>query len=502
MLILNIINRIIDFVYDVSLSNILGAEAIGWFQIGLSTLMIFNTITTSGIPTSITKLVAEENSKGNKQNVENIYRSTIVFNLFVSVILAIILLIFSDSIAIKVFKNEYLLYGVYSLAPAIIILSLSNVFRAYFYGMRNVITPSIAQIIEHFARFIIIIGILMFIKPVEPIHGTMIALFGISIGEFFDLLFSYVSKKKHYTYKINSPNKDNNSFMLLSKILLVSFPLTISGLLEVMLNFSNTLLIPSRLNAAGYTVSESIATLGRINGMAMPLIGLSFMFTSSLVTNLIPSLSEQMVLKKYNDMRNDIRLAIKATFLMSVPLMFVYVFLAKPLAIFLYKDPIVADYIHIMGYGTTLLALQHILSGILYGLNKHVAATFNRLFMMILNVILIYFLVGNPNLGINGYFISFFISHIVVILLNTATLRKIIKLKLDYFDIIGKPFIASIFMIGYIKMTTYDLDNLQNGNLFAFIFCLMIAALSYIFVLILTKAIPKDFLKKIFTSSK
>ena len=453
MLVLNIVNRLIDFVYDVLLSNILGAEAIGWFQIGMSTLMTFIIITTSGIPTAISKLIAEENSKNNKRNVEKIYKATIIFNLFLSIILAIILLIFSDFIVIKIFKNEHLIYGVYSLAPAIVILSLSNVYRAYFYGMKNVVTPSIAQIIEHFTRFIIIIGILMVIRPVDPLQGAIIALFGISIGEFFDLLFSYVSKKRLYKYNLNNSNNENNSIMLLSKVLMVSFPLTISGFFSVILRFTNTLLIPSRLVTAGYTSSESIATLGRINGMVMPLT-------------------------------------------------FVYIVLSKPIAIFLYNDPIVADYIHIMGYGTIFLALQHTLAGILYGLNKHIVATFNRLIGMVLGVFIIYFLVGNPDFGINGYFISFFVSNIVVILLDISTLRRVMKLELDYYDIIGKPLIASAFMVGYIKMTTYDLNNLQNGNLFGFIFSLSIAALSYIFVLILTRAIPKDLLSRILKANK
>jgi stage V sporulation protein B len=297
--------------------------------------------------------------------------------------------------------------------------------------MKNVVTPSIAQIIEHFTRFIIIIGILMVIRPVDPLQGAIIALFGISIGEFFDLLFSYVSKKRLYKYNLNN-----------------------------------------------------------------------FMFTSALVVNLIPSLSEQVVLKKYGDIKSDIRLAIKATFLMSMPLTFVYIVLSKPIAIFLYNDPIVADYIHIMGYGTIFLALQHTLAGILYGLNKHIVATFNRLIGMVLGVFIIYFLVGNPDFGINGYFISFFVSNIVVILLDISTLRRVMKLELDYYDIIGKPLIASAFMVGYIKMTTYDLNNLQNGNLFGFIFSLSIAALSYIFVLILTRAIPKDLLSRILKANK
>ena len=63
MVFMNFLMKIIGFAYEVALSKFLGAEAMGLFQISMSTLMTFLIITTSGIPTSVTKLVAQENSK-------------------------------------------------------------------------------------------------------------------------------------------------------------------------------------------------------------------------------------------------------------------------------------------------------------------------------------------------------------------------------------------------------------------------------------------------------
>ena len=63
MIFMNFFTKIIGFAYDVLLSNLLGAEAMGLFQIAMSTLMTFLIITSSGIPTCVTKLVAEQNSK-------------------------------------------------------------------------------------------------------------------------------------------------------------------------------------------------------------------------------------------------------------------------------------------------------------------------------------------------------------------------------------------------------------------------------------------------------
>ena len=496
MILVNFFVRIIGFTYEVLLSKILGAESMGLFQIAMSTLMIFFIFTSSGVPTIITKLIAEHNSKKNMTNVESIYKSAFLLNLFVSIILSIIILYSAEFISIKIFKNEDMLFGVYLLCPAIIILSMSIVIKSYFYGMKNIIIPSIGEIIENVARFLIIISILYYLSPIEPVYGAMIAILGISIGEIFNLSWTLYSKNKMYKKIPSTPLNKVGSSNFLYKILLMSFPLTISGFLSVILRFSNTIIIPSKLIEAGYSNSESVATFGRIMGMTMPLINLPFIVTSALVINLIPSLTEQIVLKKYKDIRDDIQLSIKATLLVSIPLAVLYSILSKSFATFLYNDQIVSDYIKIMGCSTIFFALQHNLSGILYGLNKQIAANINRLIGMMVQVITLYILVGNSRFGVMGIFISFYSSLFIIMLLDIFTLRKTTKLNFNYLDILGKPLFASAFMIIVIYLTNYDINNLQNSNALVFASNLVVGAIAYILVLVLTNSIPNDLFKR------
>lgn len=498
MIFMNFITRIIGFTYDVFLSKLLGAEAMGLFQIAMSTIMTFLIITSSGIPTSITKLVAEQNSKRNADGIESIYKTSIWLNLSLSIGLGIIFLLFSRFIAIKILKNENMLLGVYLLFPALIILSLSIVLKSYFYGMKNVVTPGIAQIIEHSTRFIVVIGLLYYIGPINPVHGAMIAILGISIGELCDLTWSIYAKNRLYKNKHHSLSRNPNEKSFLIQILSMSLPLTLSGFFGVLLRFSNTILIPSRLMVAGYSSSQAVATFGRIMGMTMPLIHLPFIVTSALVINLIPSISEQVVLKRYQDIKRDIHLSIKVTLLISIPLMFIYVVLSKPLAIFLYSDPMVSSFINIMGYSTVLLALQHNFSGILYGLNKQITATINRLIGMVIQVILVYFLVGDPRYGIYGFFISFFSSTLITTILDIFTLKRAIKFKFDYLDLLGKPLFASTLMIIDMYVSTYNLKDIQNISPLLFVSSLLIGALSYIIILFITNSLPKDSFKRIF----
>ncbi|MFA5575686.1 MAG: oligosaccharide flippase family protein [Tissierellaceae bacterium] len=497
MILMNTFTRAIGFTYEVLLSKSLGAEAMGWFQIAMSTLMIFLVFTISGIPSSVTKLVAQEYSNGNQYNMEKIYKSSLFFNLFLGIFLSIGLLLSSKFIASRVFRNGDLLMEVYFLAPAIIIISTSNILRAYFYGRQNMVTPSISQTLEHLARFVIVLGLLSYFSPLKPLYGTIIAIMGISIGELIDLAWSLLSKKRLYYASPLTCREKWTSLEALSKVLLLALPLTILGFFNVGLNFLNAILIPSRLMSAGYTKSLAVASFGRITGMAMPLIHLPFVVTSGLVVNIVPSLSEQIALKKSSSMRADIQLAVKVTLLVSIPLSIFYVVLSEPLAIFLYDDLLVAGFIGIMGPATALLALQHTLSGILFGLNRQFQATVARMFAMLLRVYLIYILVGNPRFEIYGFFIAFFVSSILTLLFDMLILRTALPISFNYIDMVGKPILASLFAIGYLRFTVFDLEKLKYVNPASFVFSLCVALLSYIFILMLTNALPKNLLERV-----
>lgn len=496
MVFMNIFVRIIGFTYEILLSKYLGAEAMGLFEIAISLLMIFLILINSGTSTSVTKLVAEQNSKNNIFNIEKIHKTSLTLNFITAIILGFIIYLFSDYISIQAFKNKDMIFGVYLIIPALIFISLSSSFKAYFYGLKNIVIPSSGEIIENTTKLIVIMIIIYFVYPIEPLYGAILAIFGISIGEFFNLIwFIYfklrVSKKKTI---IHSKKEKREVFLV--KILLMSMPLTISGFLSAILRFLNTILIPNRLMSLGLSNSEALSSMGRIMGMTMPLIGMPFIVTNALVVNLIPSLTEQVVLKKYKEIRNDIQLSLKVTLLVSIPLASVYIVLSKSLAHFLYNDLYVAKYIQIMGVSTILIALQHNFTGILYGINKQVIATITRLLGMIVQVFVIYFLVGNSKFGINGIFISYYCSFIFILFFDILTLRKSIRLNLDYFDILGKPILASLFMVLMIYLSNFDLSNLQNSNGYTFILSLLVAGLAYILVLVLTKALPKGFLKK------
>ncbi|WP_425447081.1 stage V sporulation protein B [Dethiothermospora halolimnae] len=497
--IVNFIVRILGFSYKIILSKLIGPEGIGLFQMVFPVLMIFITITTAGIPIAVSKLVAKQNSIGNQQGVKKVFRMSLLIVLLLAILLDIVIIIFGKFISWEILNNKDIYPSILTLAPAILIISLSSTVRGYFYGLKNITPAGIAQILEQIVRIGFVLGIIYYLYPVSPKLGAFIAVCGISVGELFGFLWLLVN------YRLNKRNKKQNttshkisSIKALSSICYIAVPITISRIVNVTLHMINAILIPQRLMVAGYSNSDAIAIFGRVTGMTMPLIFLPFIVTSALVINIIPNLSEEMELKNYRLIKNNITLSIRITLIISIPLSFIYIFLGNPIAMFFYNDTLVGKYVEIMGYATLFLSLQHTLSGILHGLGKQVITTINYIIGMSFQVLAIYFLVGNPRFGINGFFIGFIISSILISLLHFITLKKILPIKLNIINSILKPLFSSLVSIVLTGITYKYFSNVYTGKLLPLLFSFSLGGISYFAILFLIKGLPPYLFRKIF----
>jgi len=497
MVIINFIVRGVDFVYDVMLSKYIGAEGLGLAHMARSVMMIFIVISSAGIPTAISRLVAEYNSRKDYHTTRKILKVSIFLALAFGICFSTIIAIFGDDIAINIYKNKFIIVPIYFLIPAVILLPLTITLRGYYYGLREIAVPNVSQIIEHVAQLIIVFFMLTLAYPMTPVKGALIAICGISIGEIFDLVWLTSMLRKTNDKKAYIKYQLKSAFEILKQIFSISAPIAIADLISVILRFANSIFIPRKLMEIGYTNSEAVSTLGRISGMAMPLIALPFIVTGAIVTNLVPSLSENMSLKRYDMVKKDINFSLKMTLLAAIPLTGVCLMFSEELGYYIYEDTQVGYFIRAMSFGTIFMSLEHTCSGILNGLNMQVSATINRLIGLSLQVGCIYTLIGNPRFGVNGFFIGFFLSGIVIFILDHITISKKVKLKIDYKDILLKPVLASLIMFIIAHYSINIFKELLSRDSTIFFTSLGTGGGAYLVMLFITNALPRNIIRKI-----
>lgn len=449
LILVNFIVRFLGFAYRIILSRMIGPEAIGIFHLTFPVLMVFITFTSAGIPVAVSKLVAHFSSLNNKRGCKKVLGISMFMGFFVSVLLSVILYFNAHIISEKLIKNSDIYPSLMAMIPAITLITLSSIMRGYYYGMKDVGPPGTSQILEQVFRITFVIGFLLFLPPLVPKYASVIAILGISVGELTGLLWLMIQFghfKTSYITKTYQQFK-HPSIEIISKILYISIPITITRMISVIMQSINAALIPQRLMHAGFSLQEAVSIFGKLTGMAMPLLFLPFIVTSALVVNVIPSVAEEVALKNWHQLSLKSNLAIRLTLLVSIPITALLIFFADPICNFLYQQGDIGEYLSLLGYATVFLSLQHVLSGILHGMGKQVITTINYLIGMLLQIFCTYYLVPHPLFGVKGFIFGFILSTFAISVLNYVALNHYIKLKPKILNDIGKPIFSTLIMI-------------------------------------------------------
>ena len=137
-----VIAKIIGAIYRVPLTNILGAEGIGIYQMVFPFYCILLTLSSTGIPAGVAKLTAEG---GN-----TLKRSVLIFGV-IGLIGTLIMFFGADTIA--GFQGNVAAAPAYrALAPSVFFVSVLSSLRGYFQGKLNMVPTAVSQVIEQIVK--------------------------------------------------------------------------------------------------------------------------------------------------------------------------------------------------------------------------------------------------------------------------------------------------------------------------------------------------------------
>lgn len=505
LIIANFLVRFLGFIYKILLSRFLGSEGIGLFHLVFHAFMVIITITSSGIPIAVSKITAQKMIKNDYKGCKKTLIISIVLGLTISMFLCLLAYNNIEFLIKYVVKSDKLKNSLLAIIPAIPIVTLSSIIRNYFYGLKNVMPSATAQIIEQFARIIFVLSFLYYFNPQDLRFSVMIATLGITVGEIGGLLFLIFNLGSHNYRRLASIRKRVNfadSLSILFKVIAISFPITLSRLIAVLMQSANMLLVPNRLQVSGYSVSQSVTTFGEVVGMTMPLLFLPFIVTSAFVVNLIPNISAENALMRSTNIELKSILALRVTLLISIPITLTFFFFSKPICSFLYNKPSVGIYLRYLAVTVIFLSLHHIIAGILHGLGKQILTTINHFIGMTIRLICIYYLVAMPKFGINGFIIGFIISSFITFLLNFASLKHFINVRLKIIKHILNPIISSILMITVIIFCNRYFLYLNLPIYVKILLPMLLGFLTYIVCIIATGSIKLQTIKYIISSHK
>ena len=496
----SIITKILGFIYRIYMSNTIGAEGMGLYQLIVPIYTLAWSISASGFSTTVSKLVSQENAKKEYGNMTLILKQTIIMSAVISGFLTLILFFFTDWIGIGILKDDRTVISLKIVSLCFPFMAMGSAIRGYFYGLQDSTIPAVSQVIEQSVRMLVIYIFADSLIPLGLEYACLAAIMGIVAGEIVSFIFTVISYK-YFKLKFKLNKKPTANFNeLAATILSMSLPLTANRVIGSFLATIENTLIPHKLVEYGYTAEQSISLYGELCGMAMPLLQFPTAFLMALSITLVPSISEAVEIKNHKRINYITSKALQFTALIGIGMSGIFIFFSHELGNAIYSNDNIGNLLFYMSWISPFLYLHIILSGILNGLGEQMFIFKNSLLSSLINILFIFFYI--PVFGIYAYLAG---SGIGVIVTSSLALNKISECITFYFDFINwllKPILAIIISALISKYLIFPYILPKFPMLLSMFIILMILGLIYLFLLILFKSFEKKDLDILLKSVK
>ena len=432
LIISNLIGKVIGAVYRLPLAKIVGSVGMGQYQLTFPLYCLILTISTSGIPIAISKLVAEYNSQNRFNDSKKLLKTSILFLTLISLIGACVVIFGAKLISgWQGNKDMYVCY--YGIAPAILFVGVLSAFRGYFQGYLLMLPTAISGLVEQV--FKLVFG--LFLANRLIVYGTEYAVFGallgISISELFSFVFLlicyFVYSRKHKTQKIDS----EKSYRFLSRQLInLAVPITLGGLVAPLTSMVDSLLVVNLLMFMGYSNLSATMMLGLQSGVVEPLVNIPVIVSVSIATALLPSISALSAKKSNDEIKKLVEKAFQICLSISIACFICFVVFGEQILEFLYGGTFDNDELSIAlkllflgGVNIIFLSLVQVSAGVLQGLGQQKEPVKSLLVGCVIKIALDVCLILIPSVNIMGAIISGGVCYFIVFTRNYSKIKKL-----------------------------------------------------------------------------
>jgi len=147
----NLVVKILGSIFRIPLGNLIESDGIGYYQTAYPLFVAVLAISTSGMPTAISKMVAERIKLKRYKTAHKIFRISFIM-LSTMGVLSFLIFFFGAGFLADMLKDKNAYYSIKALSLALLIVPCVNAFRGYFQGRGNMVPTSFSQISEQFVR--------------------------------------------------------------------------------------------------------------------------------------------------------------------------------------------------------------------------------------------------------------------------------------------------------------------------------------------------------------
>lgn len=450
--------RTVGLSFRVYISNKIGAEGMGLYQLIISVYIMAITFATSGISIAVTKLVAEEKAKGSEAAARSILKKALALGTSFGVLAMMLLFLGADLIAELWLNDERTVMPLKILSLSLPFIGISSCLKGYFLAQKKAIKPASSLIIEQFTEIFIVVSILNIFLPKGLEYACSAIFIGNTLSEVvscsYMAIFYFTEKRRKLQIKSHRA-KPKNPY---KRIFQMSLPVAASSYVRSALIAIENILIPQGLKKFGASKETSLSEYGMLKSMVMPVLFFPSALLSAFATLLVPELSEANALNNKTRVNYLVSKVMQGTLLMAIVVSGVFIAFSKQLGMALYHTEQAGILMRTLAPIIPLIYLDMVTDGMMNGLNQQLSSLKYNLIDSLTRIALLYYLI--PIKGVTGFIIVFFISNILNSFLSINRLLKVTMLKLNFYKWIMMPSLSA-GAAGFIATTALSLPKLS-----------------------------------------
>lgn len=496
-----IIVKILGAFYRIPISNIIKTEGMGYYQTAYPLYVLLLTISTSGFPVAVAKLVSEKRALEDYRGAHKVFKVALAGLLICGGITSIFVFLNAKGI-VESLGNKNAYYSLVALVPALFFVPIMSAFRGCFQGRQSMTPTAISQISEQ--TFRVLVGLFLTYYLLD--RGIPIAAGGASFGGSMGaiagtiaIIIIFISQRKEIYREIDNTKiyEEETTGKIIKNLLTIAIPITIGASIAPIMDTIDAALVMRRLQYIGFSEFKANDLYGQLKGLAQTLINLPQVFSMALAISLVPAISDAHTRKKYGEIRNIVSSGVRMTLLIGLPSAFGLFVLAKPIIRLLYfkntleKLNSTGEILQILAFGVIFLTLVQSLTAILQGLGRPIIPVRNLFIGAVVKTILTYVLTGYPSINVKGAAISTVAAYLIAAVLDIISLKKITKIKFNTKEVLIKPFISAAGM-AIIARLCHALFSSIVGDKMATIISILIGMITYFILLLRTGSLTKE----------
>ena len=457
--------KLIGAFYKLPLNMAIGAEGYSYFTTAYDIYSVMLLISTAGLPVAVSRMISQASTLEHYTRMRKIFRTALVMFAFMGALTSV-LMIFGAKPLANVMNQPDAWISIACLGPCGILICLMSAYRGYFNGQGDMAPTSVTQVIEAFVK--LVVGLALAFLLIRMTGKVALAaggaILGVTMGSAIALVYMLAKFRPAYRSLPVTDEDPGTTKDTVKELLTIAIPITIgsaglqlltvieSGLyMDRLVHLMETGQYMSHMVEGTVTAQKAAATLKGLFNMTQTIFNMPCAFIIPIAVSVLPAVTSFLTLGDHAGVRETEESASRITGLLSLPCAVGLTVLARPIMALLggYEGEqleLSAQFMAIQGITVFLYAIIQYTNALLQSHGYVNIPVINMLSSGVIRLVLVYVMVGNPNLGLMGAPLGAFIGYLLIAVLNLVAIRLKVEQKPKLLKNLLRPALPALVM--------------------------------------------------------